>query len=161
MFTIKADGSLSPVPNKLQLPAALTVLSPGALGSQATDGSGQYFYAALVDNDPSDSGYLTSSVVYAFKIAASGSLSYVSVFNFTPSEQPDYIFNILTSEQFLYIFGNSNVYKAGSTAVASPDPQQTLRLTIVTQISPDTRFSACRSPLTQNIFMLSIQQMAA
>ena len=127
VFTIKADGSLSPVPNTLQLPAALTVLSPGALGSQAADGSGQYFYAALVDNDPSNSGYLTSSVVYAFKIAASGSLSYMSVFNFTLPEQPDYIFNILTSDQFLYIFGNSNVYKAGvdSNGVARPPANPT------------------------------------
>jgi hypothetical protein len=127
VFTIKADGSLSPVPNTIQLPAALTVLSPGALGSQAADGSGQYFYATLVDNDPNDSGYLTSSVVYAFKIAASGSLSYVSVFNFTPPEQPDYIFNILTSEKFLYIFGNSNVYIAAvdSNGVARPPENPT------------------------------------
>jgi hypothetical protein len=127
VFQIGGDGSLSPIPNSIQVPAAQTVLSTGAMGSAAADGSGQYFYAALVDNDPNDSGYLTSSVVYAFKIAASGSLSNVSVFNFTPPEQPDYIFNILTSEKFLYIFGISNVYIAavGSDGVAQPPANPT------------------------------------
>jgi hypothetical protein len=130
VFQIGGNGSLSPIPNSVQLPAAQTVLSAGTLGSAAAGGGGQYFYAALVDNGPNDSGYLTSSVVYAFKIAASGSLSYVSVFNFTPPQYSDYIFNILTSGNFLYIFGNSNVYIAaiGSDGVAH---RQNLRHMIV------------------------------
>jgi hypothetical protein len=121
VFQIGGDGSLSPIPNSVKLPVALTVLSTSATGSAAADGN-DHFYAALVDNDPNDSGYLTSSVLYAFKIAASGSLSYVSVFNFTLPLQSDYIFNILTSGKFLYIFGNSNVYIAavGSDGVAQP-----------------------------------------
>lgn len=127
VFQIGGDGSLSPIPNSVQLPAAQTVLSTGTMGSAVADGSGQYFYAALVDNDPNDSGYLTSSVVYAFKIGTSGSLSYVSVFNFTPPSQPDYIFNILTNGNFFYIFGNSNVYIAavGSDGVAQPPAKPT------------------------------------
>ena len=127
IFQIGGDGSLSPIPNSVQLPAAQTVLSTGAMGSAAADGSGQFFYAALVDNDPNDSGYLTSSVAYAFKIGTSGTVSYVSVFNFTPPPQPDYIFNILTTGKFLYIFGNSNVYIAavGSDRVAQPPAKPT------------------------------------
>jgi hypothetical protein len=66
-------------------------------------------------------------VVYAFKIGTSGNLSYVSVFNFTPPPQPDYIFNILTNGKFLCIFGNSNVYIAavGSDGVAQPPARPT------------------------------------
>ena len=45
VFKIEVDGSLSLVPNSISLPAAQTVLSPGAIGSQAPDGSGQYFFS--------------------------------------------------------------------------------------------------------------------
>jgi hypothetical protein len=48
VFQIGADGSLSPIPNSVQLPAAQTVLSTGAMGSAAADGSGQYFMPHLL-----------------------------------------------------------------------------------------------------------------
>jgi hypothetical protein len=109
VFKIEVDGSLSLVPNSISLPAAQTVLSPGAIGSQAPDGSGQYFFAALINNDPSDSEYMTSRLIYEFKIGLDGSVSYVTLFNFIrPPQQQEEILNIIANENFLYIFGDSN-----------------------------------------------------
>jgi hypothetical protein len=127
IFTIEADGSLSLVPNSIQLPAAMTVLSMVAIGSQAVDGGGQYFYAALIDNDPNDSGYMTSSVVYAFQIAPDGALRYASVFSFTLPQQAVYILNILADAKFLYIFGDSDAYVSniGSNGAAQPPVKST------------------------------------
>ena len=110
VFTINNDGSLSPVPNTIQLPNPLTVLSMAALGSQAADGSGQYFYAALIDNDPGDSAYLTSDLVYTFKISPDGTVRYVFPFSLVPPQQSIQILNILTNGKFLYVFGDSGAY---------------------------------------------------
>ncbi|MBV9202933.1 MAG: hypothetical protein JOY83_24980 [Alphaproteobacteria bacterium] len=162
VFEIGGNGSLSPIPNSIQLPAAQTVLSAGAMGSPAADGSGQYFYATLLDNDPNDSGYLTSSVVYAFKIGTNGSLSYGQVFNFTPAQQPDFILNILTSEKFLYIFGDSNVYMAavGSDGVAQP-PANPTPYKGDPNFSEFAPFAMQISPTSQDFYAVDSLQVSA
>ena len=127
IFTIEADGSLSLVPNSIQLPAAMTVLSMATIGPQATDGSGQYFYAALIDNDPNDSGYMTSSTGYAFQISPNGALRYASVFSFGLPQQAVDILNIIADTKFLYVFGDSDAYVTtiGSNGAAQPPVKST------------------------------------
>jgi hypothetical protein len=121
-FTVNADGSLSPVPNTIQLPAPMTVLSTVGLGPQAADGSGQYFYTTLIDNEPSDSGYLTTSVLYTFKIAPDGTLKFVFPFSLVNPQQPIQILNILANEKFVYVFGDSGAYVAAIGANGVPQP---------------------------------------
>jgi hypothetical protein len=127
IFTIEADGSLSLVPNSIQLPAAMTVLSMATIGPQATDGSGQYFYVALIDNDPNDSGYMTSSTGYAFQISPNGALRYASVFSFTLPQQAIDILNVIADTKFLYVFGESNAYVStiGSNGTVQPPVKST------------------------------------
>jgi len=127
VFEIGGNGSLSLVPNSIQLPAAMTVLSMATIGPQATDGSGQYFYAALIDNDPNDSGYMTSSTGYAFQISPNGALRYASVFSLTLPPQAVDILNIIADTKFLYVFGDSNAYVStiGSNGAAQPPVKST------------------------------------
>jgi hypothetical protein len=111
VFIIHTDGSLSLVPNTITLPAPQNVPSLAAIGPQAVDGSGQYFFTASIDNDPNDSAYMTTDLVYAYKIARDGTLSSENGL-YLPPQQRIPILNILANERFLYVFGDTGAFVA-------------------------------------------------
>jgi len=122
VFMIHTDGSLSQVPNTIQLPAQ-SVAGPAAMGPQAADGSGQYFYVALVDNNPNDgTSYMTSQDFPVLEIAANGTLSEINVhsFIFPPTQPGTFILNVLSTDRFLYFFGESGAYVSSIATIGGP-----------------------------------------
>jgi len=123
VFLSHTDGSLSLVPNTVTSPDTTIVSGPAAMGPQAADGSGQYFYVALVDNNPNDGTYyLTSQQFQVLEIAANGILSEINVHNFIfPPTQPGaFILNVLSTGRFLYFFGDSGAYLSSIATIGVP-----------------------------------------